>query len=68
MTQTQLNSDNGRGRFFQRLTDTLILIDRQAGQLTDQAGSVILGDFPDHGRGRAGGLVEDLLSGLGEER
>ena len=65
MTQFHLNAETGRGRFFQRLTDTLVLIDRQAGHLTDQAGQVILGEDPIRDDPR-GGLVEGLFGALAE--
>lgn len=67
MTQSQLDSATGRGRFFRRLARSLVLLDRQAGQLTDQAGLVMLGEVPRQGDvRRGGGLVESLYDAVVE--
>jgi hypothetical protein len=60
---TELNSATGRARFFQRLTESLVQLDRQAGQLTDQAGFALLGESADRDVRSAGGLVEGLFGG-----
>ena len=65
---TEFDSATGRARFFQRLAESLVQLDRQAGQLTDQAGFALLGESPGHDIRGAGGLVEGLFGGLGGRR
>jgi hypothetical protein len=69
MELNQMDSATGRGRFFRLLAESLVQLDRQAGQLTDQAGAALLGETPGRrDRGTADGLVEGLFGGRGGAR